>query len=217
MKKLVIWGAGGHALMIAQLISMIGDYELVGFIDDVNVKRKGRLLNCVPILGGKEQIDEIYAMGVQYLIIGFGDCAARLRIAEEVQNRGFLLAKAIHPKAIISTNVEIGAGTVVMGGAAISYGAILGRNVIINTCANIGHESIVEDGVHVCSGVNLAGATNIKRGAWVGIGSTVIEKITIGAGSFIGAGSVVVKDIPDGVMAYGVPCRVVRKINLNPT
>lgn len=36
--------------------------------------------------------------------------------------------------------------------------------------------------------------------------------ITIGDNSVIGAGSVVTSDIPDNVVAYGVPCKVIRKI-----
>lgn len=36
--------------------------------------------------------------------------------------------------------------------------------------------------------------------------------ITIGDNSVIGAGSVVTSNIPDNVVAYGVPCKVIRKI-----
>ena len=49
------------------------------------------------------------------------------------------------------------------------------------------------------------------EGTWIGIGSCVIQGITIGGNSVIGAGSVVVKDIPDGVVAYGNPCKVARE------
>lgn len=36
--------------------------------------------------------------------------------------------------------------------------------------------------------------------------------VTIGEGTVIGAGSVVTHDIPQGVIAAGVPCRVIRKL-----
>ena len=36
--------------------------------------------------------------------------------------------------------------------------------------------------------------------------------VTIGNGVIIGAGSVVVKDIPDNVIAFGNPCKVIREI-----
>lgn len=39
-------------------------------------------------------------------------------------------------------------------------------------------------------------------------GACVIQCLNIGKDCMIGAGSVVEKDIPDGVTAYGCPCRV---------
>lgn len=59
--------------------------------------------------------------------------------------------------------------------------------------------------------MSKAGATHVGEGTWVGVGSCAIQCLNIGRWSFIGAGSVVVKDIPDGVVAYGNPCRVVKE------
>ena len=53
----------------------------------------------------------------------------------------------------------------------------------------------------------------IGSGCWIGAGVIVCPGVTIGDGSVIGAGSVVTKDIPANVVAYGNPCRVVRKIS----
>ena len=39
----------------------------------------------------------------------------------------------------------------------------------------------------------------------------VIQGIHIGSNTTVGVGSVVVKDVPDGVVAYGNPCKVVRE------
>lgn len=52
----------------------------------------------------------------------------------------------------------------------------------------------------------------IKDGVWLASGVTVCGGVTIGKNCVIGAGSVVTKDIPDGVLAAGNPCRVIRKI-----
>lgn len=52
----------------------------------------------------------------------------------------------------------------------------------------------------------------IKDDVWIG-GSTVINPgVTIGTNVVIGSGSVVTKDIPNNVIAFGVPCKVYRKI-----
>ena len=43
-------------------------------------------------------------------------------------------------------------------------------------------------------------------------GVLVLPGVTIGSNTIIGAGSVVNRNIPDGVIAAGNPCRVIRKI-----
>ncbi len=45
---------------------------------------------------------------------------------------------------------------------------------------------------------------------WIGGGVIILPGVTIGNNVVIGAGSVVTKDIPDNVIAYGNPCKVVR-------
>lgn len=52
----------------------------------------------------------------------------------------------------------------------------------------------------------------IGNNCWLCGNVTVLPGVTIGEGSVIGAGSVVTKDIPAGVLAYGNPCKVIKKI-----
>jgi len=47
---------------------------------------------------------------------------------------------------------------------------------------------------------------------WVGGGAIILPGVRIGSRSVIGAGSVVTRDIPEGVLAAGNPCRVIREI-----
>ena len=53
---------------------------------------------------------------------------------------------------------------------------------------------------------------HIGNNVWLGASVTVIGGVTIGDGSVIAAGAVVTKDIPAGVVAGGVPCKVIRTI-----
>lgn len=53
---------------------------------------------------------------------------------------------------------------------------------------------------------------HIGNNVWIGANAVVMPGVTIGENSVIGAGSVVTKDIPANVVAYGVPCRVIRPI-----
>ncbi len=47
---------------------------------------------------------------------------------------------------------------------------------------------------------------------WVGGGAIICPGVRIGSRTVIGAGSVVTRDVPDGVLAAGNPCRVVRAL-----
>ena len=53
---------------------------------------------------------------------------------------------------------------------------------------------------------------DIGNNVWLGASVTIIGGVTIGDGSVIAAGAVVTKDIPAGVVAGGVPCKVIRPI-----
>jgi len=52
----------------------------------------------------------------------------------------------------------------------------------------------------------------IGSDVWVGGGAIVCPGVTIGSRSVIGAGSVVTRDIPEGMLAVGNPCRVIRPV-----
>lgn len=52
----------------------------------------------------------------------------------------------------------------------------------------------------------------IGDNVWIAGNVTICAGAKIGSGCVIGAGSVVTGEIPDGMLAYGVPCKPVRKI-----
>lgn len=208
---MLVWGASGHAKVIADIVRLAGALEIVGYLDDVNPHPPGAMFLGAPLYTRVGDLAILRSRGVGCLIVGFGDCAARLRLASVAREYGFSLATAVHPRAVVAEDVRIGAGTVVAGGAVVNPGTVLGENVIVNTGSVVDHDCIVEDGAHICPGTRLAGDVTVGRGAWVGIGATVIEKIRIGAGAFVGAGAVVVRDVPEKVVVAGVPARILRE------
>lgn len=55
-------------------------------------------------------------------------------------------------------------------------------------------------------------SVHIGKNVWIGSGVQIMPGITVGDHSVIGAGSVVTHDIPANVVAYGVPCSVIREV-----
>ena len=103
-QKLLIWGASGHALVVADIIRSRGEYEIIGFIDDLNAARYDTDFNGALILGGREKLDELARAGIENLICAVGDCESRLNLAALAKSKGFSLATAIHPRAIVAAS-----------------------------------------------------------------------------------------------------------------
>jgi acetyltransferase EpsM len=211
-QKLLLWGAGGHARVVADIVRGEGKFRVVGFIDDIKPTRAGEAFCEATVLGGRDALPGALAMGANWILIAIGDCETRLRLASDARAVGFELATAIHPSAIVALDAQLGAGTVLAAGSVVGTGARLGENVIVNTAASVDHECEIQDGAHIAPGVRLGGRVRVGCGAWIGIGAVVRDHTSIGEQTIIGAGAVVVNDMPARVVAYGVPARVMREL-----
>jgi acetyltransferase EpsM len=196
--------------VVADIVVLEERFELVGFLDSVDPARAGTRFLDRPVYGGTEKLPWLRKRGVRHVLVAIGDNEARLLRAEDAVKAGLSLARAIHPGAIVASDVLIEEGSVVAGGAVINPGCRIGKLAIVNTGATVDHECVIEDGAHIGPGVHLAGRVSVRRAAWVGIGAAVIDRVSIGAGAVVGAGSVVVRDVSAGATVYGVPARVRR-------
>jgi hypothetical protein len=68
---------------------------------------------------------------------------------------------------------------------------------------------------YIATGVTDDATMNIGVNVWLGAGCTVIGNVTIGRGSIIGAGSLVTHSIPPFSIAFGNPCRVVKRYDFS--
>lgn len=111
-------------------------------------------------------------------------------------------------------NIEIGENfytnhnCIILDGAKVTFG----DNVFIApncTFSTAGHPL---DSQQRNQGLEYAYPITVGDNVWIGASVTVLPGVTIGSNTVIGAGSVVNRDIPDGVVAVGNPCRVLRKI-----
>ena len=206
---LYIYGAGGHGKVVLDA-AISNKYLIKGFLDDDNNKWKSFIVDY-PILGDLSSI-EGYEKGDMRIIVAIGDNRNRFKKVNDVIQKGYLFQSVVHKKAIISSYSFIGQGSMIIAGVVINIGTQVGKHVIINTGATVDHDCKINDFVHVAPGVHIGGEVQVGEGTLVGIGSVVKPGINIGSWSIIGAGAVVVEDIPAGVVAVGVPARVIRRV-----
>lgn len=192
-----LYGASGHAKVIMEILKANG-VEIEGLVDDNP--------DIIELLGYPvyHQRTDLSPM-----IVSIGNNAIRKHIVEKLPVE---YGQAIHPTAIVSHTAIIGEGTVVMQGAIVQACTRIGKHCIINTGASVDHECIVEDFVHISPHATLCGNVHVGEGSWVAAGTVVLPGVKIGKWSVIGAGSVVSKDIPDGVLAVGNRCKVIKKL-----
>lgn len=196
---MVLYGASGHCRVVIDILEALK--EQIDYIIDDNPE--------IHELLGYEVRRTFYC--IDKCIITIGNNWIRKKVVEQIDVKEYFTA--IHPSAIISPRSKFGYGTVVMQGAIVQSSAIIGNHCIINTGASVGHDVLIHDFVHIASHATITGGVEIGEGTWIGAGSVVRQGVKIGKNCMIGAGSVVVKDIPDGMTAYGNPCRIQHENN----
>jgi acetyltransferase-like isoleucine patch superfamily enzyme len=93
----------------------------------------------------------------------------------------------------------------------------IGAFSYINALHGVKIEDNVQIGSH-CSIYSVStiddshGKVVLEQNCRIGSHSTILPGVSIGKNSIIGAHSLVNKDIPDNVVAFGVPAKVVRKL-----
>ena len=75
--------------------------------------------------------------------------------------------------SIISRDVDISFGTVVMPGACIRTRSVIGQHCIINTMTSIDHECTLEENVHLGPGAILCGNVYLEKNVFIGAGAII--------------------------------------------
>lgn len=102
-------------------------------------------------------------------------------------------------------------------GKNVSVGLMAMMDVLFPQLISIGDNSVIGYNVTIlCHEFRVrefcTGRVEIGPDVLIGANSTILPGVVVGAGAQVGAGSLVNRDIPPGVLAAGVPARVIRKI-----
>jgi carbonic anhydrase/acetyltransferase-like protein (isoleucine patch superfamily) len=137
------------------------------------------------------------------------------------------LVPSIHPDAFVAENATIIGNVTLEAGASVWYGCVLRSEfdaIIIGEGSNVQDLTVmhtdpgitcrVGKGVTIGHAAVIHGAT-LEDGCLVGLHATVLNRAVVGAQSLIAAGALVKEGqhIPPGVLAAGVPAKVVRELD----
>lgn len=113
--------------------------------------------------------------------------------------------------------ISIGARTRVGDGVCLWAGNVSGRIVLGRDCSLGPRVYVTASDYELAAGVPVKDQATSEHdvivgdGCWLGAGVILVAGVTLGDGVVVGAGSIVTRDLPAGVIAAGVPARVLRR------
>ncbi len=208
-RPVLIVGAGGHGRVILDIL-LCQRRTVLGFVDSYKPIGE-RVAGDYAIVARDGELGSM-ADSAEFLI-GVGDCWTRSKIALALRERypALRFTTAVHPSAVVATDVTLGAGTVVMAGAVINTGSRIGEHAIFNTNSSVDHDCEIQDFAGVLPGATLGGNVTVGSFSVVALGARIIHGIRVGSHSVIGAGATAVSDVPDSSIFVGTPARLLRE------
>jgi len=211
MKNIVLFGGGLHANVCIDIFEKEKKYNIVGIID--SKAEIGYFLYGYKVIGKQENILELskkYNFNAGFISIG--DNYSRKYVRDIIISLipDFTFINAIHPSVIIGRNVKLGKGIAMMAGVIVNSDCQIDDFCILNTGAQLEHNNYMGEFSHLSAGSITGGIVRIGKFSAITLGVTIIDRIKIGENTVVGSGSLVLKDLPDNILAYGNPAKIIK-------
>jgi sugar O-acyltransferase (sialic acid O-acetyltransferase NeuD family) len=208
---IVLLGASGHAKVVADAVRREGRWQLAGFLDQN--ARPGQRHFGAPVLGTEADLPRLAAeLSLAGIFVAIGDNHTRSQAVQRIRSScpQLLFVSIVHPAATVAEGVLISEGSILMAGATVNADARIGAHCILNTNSSFDHDSTLADFASLAPGVTTGGNVQIGTCTAISLGASVIHGVKIGEHVVVGAGATVLADLPDHVVAYGTPAKVIR-------
>ncbi len=213
-KKLLILGCGGHGKVVADIAEKCAYFKDISFLDKKSLSKYSRYtVFDNKIIGDiNEENIEKFSKEYTHFFVGIGDNKVRIQWLKIIKRMNIKITKIIDPSAEISKYSEIDEGTFINKNTVIQCDSKIKSGSILNTSSTIDHDCIIGEGTHISPGVNIAGNVKVGKNCWIGIGSKIVQNIKIGNNVIVGGGSLVLNNIPNDVMVFGSPSKIIKNI-----
>ena len=145
MKKIIIFGCGGHAKIVFDCIKLMKNYRSIGFMD--NQDYNSELSRKIKYLGSIEDFNNVikgHDLKELLGVVAIGSNFIRRKVVQVIAkiNNRFKWMNIIHPSAIVSNSAKIGSGNMILAGSIVCSDTIINNHVSINTGTCIDYDNI---------------------------------------------------------------------------
>lgn len=215
MKKLVILGGRGIGMIAASVAQDLGNYEMLGFLNDfvdkgdtVGVYKKHE------VIGTTQDVEKFLKYDDVNFFIGYIGMKSEREIFDKITSLNIprnRFETLIHPSAIIPRGYcKIGYGVLISPLVQLSPDTTIEDNCILLPNSFLGHDSTMKRFSHITANSVVGGNVTLGLGSHVGTNATIREDVTIGDFAIVGSGSVVLNDVPDNSIYVGNPAKLLR-------
>ena len=134
-----------------------------------------------------------------------------LEFVDKLSAAGCRFDVLIDPDLRQSLYHAIDEGVMICEGTIFKDNISVGAHTYLSLRTTLGHNATIGQFCTLSPGCIVSGDVTIGNDTYVGAGTIIRDEVSIGKNCIIGMGSLVTRDIPDNVVAYGSPCRVVRE------
>ena len=202
--NLIIVGAGGHALSVADAAFSAG-WTVVGFYSPDGA---GPASILGPVLSSPVLLD----LSDTAFALGIGTNHSRETVAEDISKRfaHTEIVSVVHATAWVSPHATVHPGAVILAHTSVGPGSTVGRGALLNTGASLDHESSLGDYASLGPGARTGGNVSVGERTMIGIQAGILHGVTVGSDCVVGAHSLLNSDLDSNIVAWGTPAKTVR-------
>lgn len=203
----VIFGAGNLGRLALDIFNS-NDVLVYGFLDE-NTKLHGTEISETVVLGDPNDDGYLKIIGNKTeAFVAFETKTLKEKTVKMLHDRRKTMpVNAIHARAIVSEDAEIGHGILIGPAAIVNQGVKLGNHSVVHSGAILDVKSSVGEYVEIGPGAIINSDVILENGAFIGAGATIVSGIKIGKNARVGAGSLVIEDVKDKSTVFGNPAK----------
>lgn len=197
---IVIYGAGGHGLVVAEAARDAG-LKVLGFLDDD--REPGSTIEGRVVLVS----NEIPSADKVLYHVAIGDNPTRFEVMNQLRAKGCQFSTIIHPSAEVNRLATVMDGAFIGARAVVNPRALVGQCAIVNSGGIVEHHASVDACAHVGPGGIMTGRSFLGKRSLLGAGGVINPGVRVGDDVTIGSGAVVTASVNSNCIVKGVPAR----------